>query len=476
MSRAELPAQKTPMLGRKQELNLQFLQIADGLLMVIAFWGAHTLRFFGGDLSLFGNKPIGPFEDFQWLLFVILPFGPIVLELQGFYTNPLQKTIGKSLAQIARGIFWLGLLIAGCSYFLRLGVPSRAVMPLFVVIATGALLLRERWTVARHRKRAMREDLRERVVLAGTPADVHQLRHTFTPEQIMGIEVAAEIDIEHQPVTDLIEALHRHSVNRVIFAGGHSHLHRLQEAIAACEIEGVEAWLAADFIRTSIARPDFDVFGGRPMLVFRTTPDISWALTIKGGMDRVGAMLGLVLFSWLLVIIAIGIRLTSPGPIIFRQKRAGKNGQPFTMLKFRSMATDSEMRHAELSAYNQMEGPVFKIDDDPRVTSFGRFLRRSSFDELPQLFNVLKGEMSLVGPRPLPIYEVEQFDSTAHRRRLSMKPGLTCLWQVSGRNEIKSFEDWVKLDLEYIDNWSLWLDLEILVRTVPVVVLGFGAR
>src|SRR5436190_9950855 len=139
------------MLGRKQELNLQFLQIADGLLMVVAFWAAHRLRFFGGDSPLFGNKPIGPFQEFQWLLVVILPFGPIVLELQGFYTNPLQKTVGKSLGQIARTIFWLGLLIAAAAYFLRLSIPSRAVMPLFVMIATTALLMREHITSARLR-------------------------------------------------------------------------------------------------------------------------------------------------------------------------------------------------------------------------------------------------------------------------------------------------------------------------------------
>jgi lipopolysaccharide/colanic/teichoic acid biosynthesis glycosyltransferase len=146
------------------------------------------------------------------------------------------------------------------------------------------------------------------------------------------------------------------------------------------------------------------------------------------------------------------------------------------MFKFRSMSTDAEMRQAELVAYNQMEGPVFKIDKDPRVTKFGKFLRKTSLDELPQLFNVLKGEMSLVGPRPLPIYEVEQFANTAQRRRLSMKPGLTCLWQVTGRNRIKSFDEWVRLDLQYIDNWSLWVDLQILLRTIPIVILGFGAR
>jgi hypothetical protein len=229
-------------------------------------------------------------------------------------------------------------------------------MPIFVVIATAVLLVREHLSMLYYRKRSRIADLRERVILAGTPGDIYQLRHTFTAEQVMETEVVKEIDIENQPITDLVNALHEHSVNRVIFAGGHSHLHRLQEAIAACEIEGVEAWLAADFIRTSIARADFDVFGERPMLVFRTTPELSWALTIKGFIDRLGALTGLILTSWLFILIAIGIKLTSPGPVFFRQKRAGKNGRPFTMFKFRSMQTNAEMKQAELAAFNQMQG------------------------------------------------------------------------------------------------------------------------
>lgn len=463
------------MLGRKQELNLQALQLADGILLVAAFWLAHTLRYFAPSLFLF-DTPIGPFKEFQWLLFAIMPFGPICLEMQGFYNNPLQKGGGKSLGQIGRAFFWLGLLIAAAAYFLRLDVPSRAVMPMFAVISVLALLIRERISIVRYRARAKREELRERLILVGTPTDLHQLRHSFTPEQVIESEVVAEIDIESQSVGELVEALHQYSVGRVIFAGGHSHLHRLQEGIAACEVEGVEAWLAADFIRTAIARPDFDVFGNRPMLVFRTTPDVSWALRFKTLIDKAGALIGLLLLSWGFVIAIVGIKLTSPGPVIFRQKRAGKNGKPFTMYKFRSMHTDAEMRQAELVAFNQMEGPVFKIDNDPRVTPFGRFLRRTSIDEFPQLLNVLKGDMSIVGPRPLPIYEVEKFENTAQRRRLSMKPGLTCLWQISGRNAIKNFDEWVKLDLRYIDQWSLWLDAEIILKTFPVVFLGSGAR
>ena len=463
------------MLGRKQELNLQFQQIADGLLMSVAFWLAHTIRFVGGAWFIF-DKPIGPFSEFQWLLFVIMPFGPIILELQGFYAHPLQKTMGRSLAQLARAGFWLGLIIATASFFFRLDVPSRAVMPIFAVLAGLFLLGRERLTIQRFRRRAKTESLRERVLLAGTLADMQALRHSFTPEQVMELEIADEIDVETRPVSDLVEALHKHSVSRVIFAGGRSHLDRLQEAIAACEVEGVEAWLIADFIRTSIARPDFDVFGTRPVLVFRTTPELSWALMVKDLTDRIGAITALVFCVPLFIIIAIAIKLTSPGPVFFRQARGGRHGRPFTMLKFRTMVTDAEMQQEELARFNQMSGPVFKIEKDPRITPIGKLLRKSSLDELPQFWNVLKGEMSLVGPRPLPIYEVEKFETPAQRRRLSMKPGLTCLWQVTGRNQIKNFDRWVALDLEYIDNWSLWLDLRILLRTVPVVFFGWGAR
>lgn len=212
------------------------------------------------------------------------------------------------------------------------------------------------------------------------------------------------------------------------------------------------------------------------MLVLRVTPELSWALLIKSAVDRAGALLGLLLLSPLFALIAALIKTTSPGPVIFKQRRAGRHGTPFTMYKFRSMRTGAENERDALSDRNQMSGPVFKIEDDPRVTTVGRWLRRTSLDEFPQLLNVLLGQMSLVGPRPLPLYEVDNFELTAHRRRLSMKPGLTCLWQVAGRNVVKDFSEWVKLDVEYIDNWSLWLDLKILLRTVPVVLLGKGAH
>jgi len=172
----------------------------------------------------------------------------------------------------------------------------------------------------------------------------------------------------------------------------------------------------------------------------------------------------------------MAIKLSSKGPVFFKQQRSGLNGSPFSIYKFRTMATNAEQYQHELAAMNEMTGPVFKVTNDPRITPIGKWLRKFSLDELPQLFNVLRGEMSLVGPRPLPVDEVRRFNDLAHRRRLSVKPGITCLWQISGRNQITDFKDWVRLDLQYIDNWSIWLDLTILVRTLPAVLLGTGAK
>jgi len=183
----------------------------------------------------------------------------------------------------------------------------------------------------------------------------------------------------------------------------------------------------------------------------------------------------LIFLSPLFLAIAIAIKATSKGPVFFRQERCSLNGRKFTLYKFRTMDSDAELKQGELLERNEMKGPVFKIEDDPRITSVGKVLRKFSLDEFPQLWNVFEGDMSLVGPRPPIPAEVEKYESW-HRRRLSMRPGITCLWQVGGRNKITDFDEWTKLDLEYIDKWSLWLDFKILFKTIPVVALGIGAK
>jgi exopolysaccharide biosynthesis polyprenyl glycosylphosphotransferase len=262
----------------------------------------------------------------------------------------------------------------------------------------------------------------------------------------------------------------------VVIAARHSLFGQVEKAISACELEGIETWLLADFFKTQVSRTSVDDFFGRPVLVFHSGLETSWLRLLKQTMDFVGGLVLLVLTAPIMLAAALIIKLTSPGPILFQQQRAGLNGRPFVMYKFRSMVTDAEQLQRELAALNEMSGPVFKVSNDPRVTPIGRWLRKYSVDELPQLLNVLRFEMSLVGPRPLPVHEVERFDDLAHRRRLSVKPGLTCLWQVSGRNDVKDFKDWVRMDLEYIDHWSLGLDCHILWRTIWVVLQGKGAR
>lgn len=463
------------MISRKQELSLQFNQIADGLILAGVFYFSYALRRY--EIIDFDVLPeIPPIEGFYWLFVVVALFGPLLLEMQGFYQYPLEKSLRRSLQQITYAGVWLGLIIGGSVVFLKLGIPSRSAFVIFLVLAPLGLLVREAIFRDIKLRRLRRGAHGESVILAGGPAQMEELLKGLSPVQRLEINVVERVDLDTQPVQELVEAMHRHNVGRVMLAFGRQFPENLQQAITACETEGVEAWVAADYVRASIARPTYDALGQTPMLVFRVTPDLSWALLLKELMDRLGALIGLIVLAPLFLAIALVIKITSPGPVIFQQRRAGRHGRPFTMYKFRSMRSGAEMERDELQAFNQMSGPVFKVENDPRITTFGAWLRRTSLDEFPQLLNVLLGHMSLVGPRPLPLYEVDNFELTAHRRRLSMKPGLTCLWQISGRNEVRDFRDWVKLDVQYIDNWSLGLDLSILLRTVPVVLFGTGAR
>jgi exopolysaccharide biosynthesis polyprenyl glycosylphosphotransferase len=225
-----------------------------------------------------------------------------------------------------------------------------------------------------------------------------------------------------------------------------------------------------------IAKPVLESFDDLPVITFNPVKEFGGALLFKYSFDRLAAAVLLLLLSPLLLVIALLIKATAQkwsDPVFYGQTRCGLNGRQFTLWKFRSMEPNADRKLDELALMNEMTGPVFKMRNDPRVTKLGRWLRKASLDELPQLWNVLVGEMSLVGPRPPLPHEVARYDRW-QRRRLSMKPGITCIWQVSGRNKL-SFETWMQLDLEYIDNWSLGLDLKILCKTVYVVATGYGA-
>jgi exopolysaccharide biosynthesis polyprenyl glycosylphosphotransferase len=267
-------------------------------------------------------------------------------------------------------------------------------------------------------------------------------------------------------------------VDEVIFAPSRARIEKLSDYLTECEVRGLRARLAFALREPTLKLSRFqaDVFDGAPMIALAPSREVtSWRLLFKHASDRLLASLALIGLAPVFAAIALAIRLTSPkgAPVFYWQERCGLNGKPFRFYKFRSMHPDADKILEKLRESNEMSGPVFKMKRDPRITPVGRFLRRWSLDELPQLWNVARGDMAIVGPRPPLPAEVRKYDRW-QRRRLSMKPGLTCLWQVSGRNLV-DFDTWMKLDLEYIDNWSLWLDFKIMVRTVWVVLTGYGA-
>jgi exopolysaccharide biosynthesis polyprenyl glycosylphosphotransferase len=286
-------------------------------------------------------------------------------------------------------------------------------------------------------------------------------------------EIALAGAYKVRPVHELQSILRAHVVDEIIFAVGSESLAQLEEVFLLCDEEGVRTRVVVDFFPHVNSTVTLDRFGSTPLLTFSAAPYDEVRLLVKRFTDLAIAAAGLVVLSPFMLVMAILIRATSPGPAIFRQVRCGLNGRRFQFYKFRSMVQNAEELKASLVHLNT-RGTAFKIPDDPRLTPIGRYLRKFSIDEWPQLWNVLRGDMSLVGPRPAVPSEVEQYQLW-QRRRLRMRPGLTCLWAVSGRDNV-DFETWMKLDMQYIDNWSLALDWKILLRTIPRVLTGHGAN
>lgn len=250
-------------------------------------------------------------------------------------------------------------------------------------------------------------------------------------------------------------------------------LGRTQKLFSSAEKMGVPVCLMPDIFRPHVAKASVVHLNGFPVLSYHAVPEGKLSLLVKSCIDRVGALAGIIAAAPIMLGAALAIKLDSKGPIFFKQVRSGLNGKRFELFKFRTMCCDAEKKKEDLLSKNEMSGPVFKISKDPRVTRIGRFLRKYSIDELPQFFNVLIGDMSLVGPRPALPSEIAKYEPWQHRK-LSVKPGVTCIWQVSGRNNV-DFEQWMRLDLQYIDSWSLWQDTKILARTLPAVLKGDGA-
>ena len=272
----------------------------------------------------------------------------------------------------------------------------------------------------------------------------------------------------------LPDMLRRQVVDEVLFAVEAERLKSLEEILLLCDELGVRTRLAVEFFPHVNSRVSLDRFAGRPLLTFSSGPTDELGMVLKRALDIVFALVSLVVLAAPMALISGLIRLTSAGPAIFDQTRCGLNGRRFRFFKFRSMVKNADEMRPGLEKFNDKDGPAFKLKNDPRVTNLGRTLRRFSIDEWPQFWNILRGDMSFVGPRPAVPSEVDKYEPW-QRRRLRMRPGLTCLWTLEGRDEV-DFETWMRLDLEYIDNWSIWLDLKILLHSIPAVLAGRGAH
>ncbi len=447
----------------------------------------HLALFFRENFSWCPNLEAGQGRESYKLVLLILPIWAFSLFLQKscyeYRGKPLREIFRNTGAVLLKSF---GILLA-VLFITKSLDQNRGVLLLFALL-NFSFLLGVRKMVSGFLSYLRRRGYNlQNILIIGTGSLARDFTQKVKNHQEWGYKVLGLLDWEDKlkgsklndftvigNLRDLPHLLKNMHVDYVVYAVARRFLNTVEDSLMVCEEMGVPACLLADFFPMRFSKKRMGEFQDKPAILFSTAPDDGTTLYLKGLVDRMLALFGIVLISPLLLFLTFLIKLTSRGPILFKQQRCGLNGRKFTLLKFRTMVENAEELKASLHGKNEMDGPVFKIKDDPRLTKVGKVLRKLSLDELPQLFNVLWGDMSLVGPRPPLPQEVSRYDLW-HRRKLSMKPGLTCLWQVNGRNKI-TFEKWMKMDLEYIDNWSLWLDTKILFKTIPAVILGIGAR
>lgn len=437
--------------------------LVDVVVLIAAMGASYVLR--GALVPLLpGLKPSVPASDYLHILLVFVPTWAWCADRLDLYRT---RTLRGPLLDLLRSLLstqaWGALAISAILVAARVSL-NRSFIGVFLAVSTLFLLLdkltQQAW-IRHQRGRVTSLVVGEDPVGPEVAGEMERLRGRHV-ERLTSAEPDA-----------LRERLRRGSIDEVVLAGSFAHA-RLRHLLEVCEAIGVPALVRVERVELDLARPGAEFVGPSLYLTYRTVEPDRPSLLVKELVDRIVAAVGLVILSPLLLLVAVAVKATSPGPILFCQMRGGLNGRPFRMLKFRTMKCGAEAERESLLAANEMDGPVFKLSNDPRVTSLGRILRRTSVDELPQLVNVLLGQMSLVGPRPLPVVEARELDGV-HRRRMSVRPGITGLWQVSGRNDL-TFQEWMALDLQYIDNWNLGLDAIILLRTIPAILSARGAR
>lgn len=421
------------------------------------------------------------------LLFVII----LAISAGTYFIGKNDALEGISLrSQISRVILTMaiGLVITTTVIFLlKLEFVSRSIVIGFFLINTVILILIRAfilwWYFSSHKEK---EEEYLSILLIGSGVRARTLAKNLETRFVWGVKVVGYLDpqgisagrrkddriLGH--VDDISAVLRDIIVDEVIVAVPRKMLGDVQSIIDACQEEGVHLRFMADIYDFDAARIQLTMVENIPLLSFQPVAQNEAGLITKRIIDLLMVLAAMPFILPLLGLIAIAIRIDSPGPAIFCQERVGLHRRRFKLYKFRSMVANAESTMHELEHLNEADGPNFKIKNDPRVTRIGRFLRRSSIDEIPQLFNVILGDMSLVGPRPMAVRDVNLFNKGVQRKRFSVRPGITCLWQISGRSDL-TFDEWLTLDLKYIDKWSLWLDFKILLLTIPTVLKGSGA-
>ncbi|MCH7761251.1 sugar transferase [candidate division TA06 bacterium] len=451
--------------------------LLDLLSIPLTFYLAYYMRSW---LPHFSPDRVIPFTRVAWIIPIILPLWAFLLHYEGCYFSLKREPFQKIAWNVAKAVAE-GLAVILAFLFITRGLlQSRLALLLFGLFNTLSLLLIRASILGVQRYLISRGTNFQEVLIVGTGERGRDFSKFIRDHQEWGFRVKGHValneerrgSVELPPLGELKnlgEILHHQHVDWVVFALSKNHMDQIEEGVRICEEMGIPAsYMLSDLFPTKIAKTRLDLYEGMPLLTFSTTPSLHWALFLKGILDRIASLIFLLITLPLFPLFALMIRLTSKGPVFFKQERCGLNGRRFTLYKFRTMLDQVEPLQKDSDL------PIaYKLRKDPRVTRVGRFLRKLSLDELPQLINILKGEMSFVGPRPPLPSEVERYEKW-QKRRLSMKPGLTCVWQVKGRNEIH-FNEWMELDLEYIDTWSLSLDFKILMKTIPAVFSGRGA-
>jgi len=467
------------MLQEKETVLRRFLVFADtcviALAYLIAFWFYHLL-----------SETSFPVTRYWMALIFAIPYWCLALYANGMYHTARTRSYLEILWAIIKSAVVTFLLLGTFIFLFKLTFMSRQFFLIFMAMGFFFVWL-EKTIIFMSSHYVRRQGLNtRRLLIVGTGKRAVNFVKMVDQHPEWGFEFLGAIDDEpgrnvHHvgrlkvigTLEDIPRIFHRDAIDEVVFLVPRSRLNALQGAINDCETEGVVVTIAVDLFDTKLARSSVSELDGLPLLRFRTTHAKEWELLLKRLFDVTASGLGIVVFAPLFLIMAVLIKSTSKGPVFFKQNRLGLAGRNFTLYKFRTMRQGAQSMLTEVTDLNAMTTPEFKEKKTAWITPVGRFMRKFSIDELPQLLNVFVGHMSIVGPRPTVPDEVEKYQDW-HRRRFSMKPGITCLWQVNGRNNI-AFEDWMKLDLEYLDHWSLWLDAKILLKTVPVVLFGIGA-